>query len=191
RSFPSRRSSELVGDEMLVCPAEEGGAIDASTVRDEAGLHLVWKNDGNCCGHDTWIQSALLSEDGLSLVGEVNKLIMQTEEWEGDLVEAPTIVERDGTFVMLYSANSYGADLYGIGHATAPALEGPWEKSAGPWFSAAASGARIRGPGGQDLVLTDDGDYLVFHGWDPSFTYRTLYVAPVEWEGDTPRLVLE
>jgi beta-xylosidase len=180
------------GDAMLVCPVEEGGAIDATTVKDDDGLHLVFKNDGNSRGLDTWIQTAPLSDDGLALTGPVEKLLKQTEEWEGELVEAPTITQHDGTFVMLYSANSYGNDLYGMGLATAPALLGPWEKQGdGAWFSTQASDNRIMGPGGQDLVRTDDGDFLVFHGWDPSFTYRALYVAPVEWDGTTPRLVLD
>lgn len=182
---------KVQGDEMLVCPVEQGGAIDASTFTDDSGLHLVWKNDGNCCGLDTWIYSAPLSADGLRLTGEPQRLIKQTLDWEGDLVEAPTIVQRGGKYVLLYSANSYSDRRYAIGYATAPELSGPWKKNPEPLLSTNSSGGRFLGPGGQDVVAgPDGGDHLVFHGWDPAFTYRGMYVAPLEWDGSTPRVVL-
>ncbi|GAB3519779.1 glycoside hydrolase family 43 protein [Arthrobacter monumenti] len=179
------------GGEMLVCPIDEGGAIDASTFVDDDGLHLVWKNDGNCCGLATWIQTAPLSKDGLSLTGQPQKLIKQTLDWEGDLVEAPTIVKRGSTYVLLYSANSYSDGRYAIGYASAPKLSGPWSKTPKPIFSTKSSGHRYLGPGGQDVVTGPmDQDYLVLHGWDPAFTYRGMFVAPLEWDGAMPRVVL-
>lgn len=178
---------EVQGDGMLVCPPEEGGAIDATTVLVDDVWHLVWKNDGNAIGVDTWIQSAPLTADGLALAGEPVRMLQQDQPWEGELIEAPTVVERDGELTLLYSANSYGGDEYAMGYATAPAIEGPWTKAEGPWVSTASTGDRVRGPGGQDVVTGPDGaDRLVFHGWDPSYTYRMLYIAPLEWDGTTP-----
>jgi arabinan endo-1,5-alpha-L-arabinosidase len=172
------------GKEMLVCPAREGGAIDASTFADDDGLHLVWKNDGNCCGHDTWIQTAPLAADGLSLDGPVQKIIKQTQPWEGELVEAPTVVKKGPKYVLLYSSNSYSDARYNVGYASAPALEGPWTKAAEPLLSSDSLGGRYIGPGGQDLVTGPDGqDYLVFHAWDAALTYRAMYAEPVEWIG--------
>ncbi|HEX2774320.1 MAG TPA: glycoside hydrolase family 43 protein, partial [Micromonosporaceae bacterium] len=50
----------------LVCQAEQGGSIDASPFRDTDGsLWLLWKNDGNAIGADTWLWSQRLSPDGL------------------------------------------------------------------------------------------------------------------------------
>ena len=179
------------GEAMLVCPEEEGGAIDASTVVIDDAMHLVWKNDGNCCALDTWIQAAPLSADGLTLTGEPVQLIKQTEEWEGNLVEAPTVLVRDSGLVLLYSANNYGDDRYAVGTATADSLAGPWTKQAGPMLSTDGSDGLYRGPGGQDLVEgPDGGDYLVFHGWDTDYTYRALHVAPVEWADGVPAVVL-
>ena len=174
------------------CPEDEGGAIDASTFVDSNGLHLVWKNDGNCCGLDTWISTAPLSADGLSIAGREQKLIMQTLDWEGDLVEAPTVFVRDSTYVMLYSANSYGDDRYATGLATAPALDGPWTKADQPFLSSESSDGLYRGPGGQDIVIGDDGDtFLAFHSWDPAYTYRAMHIVPIAWDGAIPRPVLE
>ena len=184
---------EVQGEGMLVCPEDEGGAIDASTFTDDdGGLHLVWKNDGNCCGLDTWIQTAPLSADGLTLSGEPQKLIKQTLEWEGDLVEAPTIVPRESGYALLYSSNSYGDDRYNVGVATAPTLEGPWEKRDEPILSTESSEFRYLGPGGQDMVTGPEGqDYLIFHGWDSAFTYRGVHTAPLEWDGLMPQVVLK
>ncbi|HEV7950405.1 MAG TPA: glycoside hydrolase family 43 protein [Glaciihabitans sp.] len=177
------------GDGMLICPPDEGGAIDASTAIIDGTLQLLWKNDGNCCSLDTWLQATPLSPDGLSITGETTKLIMQTEEWEGDLVEAPTLIERGDQLVLLYSANSYGDDRYAVGAATAPSLAGPWTKEPEPILSTSGSDGVYRGPGGQDLVVGPDGaDYMVFHGWDADYTYRAMYVAPIEWDGNIPRL---
>ena len=175
------------GEAMLVCPEEEGGAIDASTVVIDDAMHLVWKNDGNCCALDTWIQAAPLSADGLTLTGEPVMLIKQTEPWEGNLVEAPTVLVRDSGLVLLYSANAYGDDRYAVGTATADSLAGPWTKQAGPMLSTESSDGLYRGPGGQDLVEgPDGGDYLVFHGWDRDYTYRALHVVPVDWADGLP-----
>lgn len=183
---------DVVGDGMLVCPEDEGGAIDASTFRDDDGtLHLLWKNDGNCCALDTWLQTAPLTADGLALAGPPQRLVKQTLEWEGDLVEAPTLVKRDGVYHLFYSANSYGDDSYVMGHATAPGLAGPWTKDEEPFFSTESTAGALRGPGGQDLVSGVSGDRLVFHAWDPLFLERKVFIAPLVWETGVPRVLVE
>ncbi|WP_233205752.1 glycoside hydrolase family 43 protein [Cryobacterium sp. Y82] len=179
------------GDAMIVCPEDQGGAIDASTVVIDDVLYLVWKNDGNCCELDTWIQAATLSPDGRSITGDPIRILKQTEEWEGALIEAPTIVARGSGLVMLYSANSYGGDQYAVGAATAASIDGPWRKEVGPILSTDTSGGLYRGPGGQDLVMDVGGqDYIVFHAWDKDYTYRALHVAEIDWDADIPRVVI-
>jgi arabinan endo-1,5-alpha-L-arabinosidase len=172
-------------DEPLVCPVDEGGAIDASTFTDvDGGKYLLWKTDGNCCGLDTWIEIARLSDDGLALASEPTRLLRQDQEWEGDLVEAPTLVRNDDTYVLLYSANSYGGDAYAIGEAQSSALLGPYTKRPDPILTTPRSGGSLRGPGGQDVIRTDDGDVLTFHAWDELYTYRALHRLPLDWDGD-------
>ncbi|WP_019135669.1 glycoside hydrolase family 43 protein [Cellulomonas massiliensis] len=169
-------------DEPLVCPVDEGGAIDASTFTDDDGTrYLLWKTDGNCCGLDTWIEIAPLSQDGLALAGEPTRLLHQDQPWEGDLVEAPTLVRHDDAYVLLYSANAYGGDAYAVGAARASDLLGPYTKQPDPLL---ASHGDLRGPGGQDVVATDDGDVLVVHGWDELYTYRALHSVPLRWDDD-------
>lgn len=178
------------GDGMIVCPPEEGGAIDATTVQVDGDWHLVWKNDGNAIGVDTWIQTAPLTPDGLALAGEPVRMLKQDQAWEGNLIEAPTIVTHDdGRLTLLYSANDYGGDEYAMNYAVADDLAGPWEKADGPWISTESLDEEVRGPGGQDVITGPDGEsWLMFHGWDASYTYRMLHAAPLAWDGAEPRL---
>ncbi len=177
----------VVGEGMLVCPEEEGGAIDASTFLDADGTrYLLWKNDGNCCGLDTWLQIAPLSPDGLTLAGPTTRLVQQDQPWEGDLVEAPTLVERDGTYTLLYSANDYGGPAYAIGWATASSVLGPYTKGEEPLLTTADAPDYV-GPGGQDVGVGPDGEaHLVFHSWYGGETYRGINVLPREWEDGVP-----
>ena len=184
---------EVVGEEMLVCPEDGGGAIDAATfVNDDGTRYLLWKNDGNCCGLDTWLWIAPLAPDGLTLAGEPTRLIKQDLPWEGDLIEAPTLVKRDGTYVLMYSANSYGGPEYTIGYATADAVTGPYTKNPEPLLSTEMTDGRYVGPGGQDVLTAPDGsDRLAFHSWYGGQTYRAMNVLPLEWEDGTPVVRLD
>lgn len=179
---------EVVGDGMLVCPPDEGGAIDAATFLDDDGTrYLLWKNDGNCCGLDTWLQIAPLSEDGTALAGPATRLVQQDLPWEGNLVEAPTLVERDGAYTLLYSANDYGGERYVMGAATASDVLGPYTKHPDPVLSTDSSAGAFVGPGGQDVVVGPDGtDHLVFHSWYAENTYRGMNVVPLEWADGVP-----
>ena len=178
---------EAVGTAPIVCPVDEGGAIDPATfVDDDGSRYLLFKNDGNCCGLDTWISIAPLSADSLSLAGEPARLIQQDQPWEGRLVEAPTLVKHDGNFVLLYSANDYNSLDYAIGYATSPSLLGPYSKGPGPLLGTDASDYAYYGPGGQDVV----GDTIVFHSWNAEHTHRGLNVAPLHWNDGVPSVVL-
>lgn len=172
----------------LLCPTDQGGAIDPSTFVDTDGTrYLIWKNDGNCCGLDTWLQMAPLSADGLQLAGAPTKLIKQTARWEGALIEAPVLVKHGSKYVLFYSANNYGDETYAIGYATASSVSGPYTKHGEPLLSTASSHGRYLGPGGQDVTTAPDGsDRLVFHSWDPAKAYRGMNVLRLEWKDDEP-----
>ncbi len=177
---------EPVGSKPLICPEEQGGAIDpASFVDGDGKRYLLWKNDGNCCGKDTWLYLQAMSSDGLRTAGPPKKLIKQTEPWEGNLVEAPTLVRRGSTYVLFYSANDYGGENYATGYATAPKLTGPYTKAPEPLMT--TEKVDVIGPGGQDIVDLGGGETrIVFHGWDEPIVSRGMYVADIEWEGDRP-----
>lgn len=179
---------DVVGDEMLVCPEDEGGAIDAATFLDDDGTrYLLWKNDGNCCGLDTWLQMAPLSKDGLQLDGPTTKLVKQDQDWEGNLVEAPTLLLEEDTYVLLYSANDYGGAAYAVGYATAAEVTGPYTKAPEPLLTSDSLDGQYVGPGGQDVVTAADGqDILLFHSWYADLSYRGMNAIPLTWTQAPP-----
>ena len=134
----------------LVCQVELGGSIDANPVRDSDGqLYLLWKNDGNAVGFATGIFITPISETGRISPAEPTELITNDALWEGNLVEAPTMVVRDGWYYLLYSASDYGSDLYGVGVAVGRSVRGPFEKS--EKNPLVASKGSVAGPGHQYL----------------------------------------
>ncbi len=176
-----------VEGDPLVCTLDEGGAIDPAVFTDDDGSrYLIWKNDGNCCAMDTWMQLAALTADGTALAGPTTKLFKQSEAWEGQLVEAPVMVKRDGRYVLFYSANDYGTDQYAVGVASSAEITGPYVKQSEPLLTTESSGGRYLGPGGQDILPTPDGDLIFFHGWNELFMYRGMHSAPLEWNGSVP-----
>jgi beta-xylosidase len=173
----------------LICQAAEGGSIDASPFQDSTGQRwLYWKNDGNAIGVDTWIYASRLSADGLTLTGETTRLIKQTLPWEGHLVEAPYMIERDGKFHLFYSANAYDKADYAVGHALCTTPAGPCKKSGDPILATSDDAA---GPG-HNMVLEKDGRYwFVYHAWDPALVGsdppgRTMWLSELTWNGDIP-----
>jgi beta-xylosidase len=176
--------------EPFICQMDEGGSIDASTFLDTDGRrYVLWKNDGNSGGWQTWLYIQKISADGLSLEGEPQRLLTVDQRWEGILVEAPTLWLQDGKYYLFYSANAFNDRRYAVGYAVADDILGPYVKAEGP-FLATDLAAGVVGPGGQDIVTSPGGDtWMIFHGWAPD-GYRRLYLAPLTWKSDVPVLGL-
>lgn len=175
----------------LVCQEDEGGSIDASPFRDENGdLYLYWKNDGNAVGRDTYIYAQRLSEDGLDLVGEPERLLKQTEPWEGDLVEAPFVWERDGRLYLFYSANAFYDASYAVGYATCEGPLGSCEKAPENPILETSEGAA--GPGHNSIVEDDEGNtWMAYHAWPPDaigsvIPGRTFWLDELVWRDGRP-----
>ena len=181
-------------EEPLLCQTDEGGSIDASPFRDEDGsLYLLWKNDGNCCGLDTYLYSQRLSDDGLELVGEPVQLVQQDEGWEAHLVEAPTLWREGDGLYLFFSANDYASEHYAVGYATCETPLGPCEDAAeNPILTTECEAA---GPGHQTLVRDAAGDtWIVYHAWPPDavgsvLPGRVLWLDRVEWKDGKPDVV--
>src|SRR6195952_5268672 len=177
-----------VGDEPLVCPdgqrgtTDLGGAIDASTYRENGRLYLLWKADGNCCNLPATIFIQPLSGDGRTLTGPPTALITNDQRFEGAVVEAPTLVKHHGTYYLFYSANDFGGGNYRTGYATATAITGPYTKSRTELMTTDLFHGSVIGPGGQDVVTDRDGSTsIVFHGWDPNYAYRAMYASKLDF----------
>ncbi|MBI5671441.1 MAG: family 43 glycosylhydrolase [Chloroflexi bacterium] len=178
-----------IGDEPLVCQIGQGGSIDPGVfVDDDGAAYLLWKNDGNSQGGQSWIYVQSLSNDGRTLEGEPTKLITADQPWEGLLVEAPTLWKHDDRYYLFYSANDYASRRYAIGYAIAEAVTGPYTKpQRTPIFKTSIPGGVV-GPGGQDIVLDDDGDtWMLYHAWAAG-GYRNLRLAELMWQDGVPVL---
>lgn len=178
---------KVMGEQMLVCPEELGGAIDATVFFDGSTPYLIWKNDGNCCGIVTSLFIQRLTSDGLSLQGDPIALLSTSEDWEGILIEAPTMIKRGSTYHLFYSANDYYSEFYAIGHASSESLFGPFIKSQGPLLSSANLENKVIGPGGQDLFEKSPGNWeIFFHGWNISKSARYMYSLNMETDVGWP-----
>lgn len=171
----------------LVCETSEGGSIDPSPFVDSSGnAWLYWKNDGNAVGTDSYIKVARLSPDGQSVAGQKVSLFKQSLAWEGRLVEAPSVVEIDGTFHLFYSANDYSSDRYAVGHAVGPTPTGPFRKDREPVLTTNAVAA---GPGHDQLIKVGKQWWMVYHAWSPDAIGdesigRSMWLSQVTFHND-------
>ena len=176
-------------DKPFICQADIGGSIDASSFQDEDGSqYVLWKNDGNCCGYDTFLHIQRVSADGLTLEGEPTQLLKQDQAWEGNLVEAPTLWKHNAKYYLFYSANNYAGADYATGYAIADAATGPYTKPiSDPFMETDFQNGGAIGPGGQDIVVDDDGEtWIMYHSWEGTNSYRRVQIDQLTWNGDTP-----
>ena len=175
------------GSAPLVTQFDQGGAIDPSVYTDRTGTqYLLWKNDGNAVGRDTFIYIQRLSPDGLSLFGAPAPLIRQDQPWEGSLVEGPVLWERNGKYYLFYCANNFAGASYATGYAVSNSLLGGYEKAPAPLVM--TTGAVV-GPGGPELVAGPDGNvWMLYHSWEGNLAYRSTSADMLEWFGDVPAL---
>jgi len=174
----------------LVCQAAAGGSIDPDPFADGPRLYLLWKNDGNAVGLDTFIYAQRLSADGLERVGRAAQLVKQDAPWEGALVEAPTLWKQDGRYYLFFSANAFYDATYAVGYATCDGPLGPCQDS--PSNPILKTGCNAVGPGHQSIVRDDDGEtWLVYHAWPPDavnseFPGRQLWIDRLVWKDAKP-----
>ncbi len=195
RQCISRATSRAAGGPFLddstgpiVCPVDQGGAIDPSVFVDGSTPYLLWKADGDCCNLPTIIYSQQLSADGLTTAGEPVELIRDTQDWEANLVEAPSMITNGGKFVLFYSANDWATPNYAIGVAVCESVTGPCTKPLDrPWLSSIDF---YSGPGGQEFFDSDGRIWMIHHGFLPGQASqngtRRLYLDALEFTGDNP-----
>jgi hypothetical protein len=118
--------------------------------------------------------------------------------WEGQILEGPQFLQKDGTISIVYSANASWTDDYCLGllrHKGGDLLDpAAWEKQPSPIFRQFADNrSGVYGPGHASFTQSRDGteDWIVYHaakaigrGWD-----RNIRMQPFVWREDgTPFL---
>ena len=106
-------------------------------------------------------------------------------------LEGPTVVKRNAKYYLFYSGGCYENDTYGVDYLVADHPLGPWRevgKEHGPQVIRTVPGT-ILGPGHNSIVTSPgSADYIVYHAWNKQFTERQLWVDPLEWKADGPRV---
>src|SRR5579883_117473 len=166
---------------------QSAGSIDPTPVTGEDGRrYLIWKEDGNSRGLPTTIWIQPLGDDGLRLAGDAKVILRNDVEWEGDVVEGPSVLRRGEWFYLFYSGNACCGKScnYAVGVARARSVLGPWEKFAGnPILS---SNADWRCPGHGSVFEASDGrTFYLYHAYsrrDSIYVGRQVLLDEVSWD---------
>jgi beta-xylosidase len=186
-------------DDPLVCSELPEGAIDAHPFRDgpEGALYLYYKDDGNCCGRGSALYVQGLTPDGLAVLGPRHKLLENADspekhdDWEWQVVEAPTMVKRGGAYYLFYSGNFFGNRNYSVGYLKCESPRGPCRDYGDNPILWSHPKSPLLGPGHQAILEEGGRTHAFFHGWDEDPAgnppkagerRRCLYTARVRWD---------
>jgi beta-xylosidase len=164
-------------DDPWVCDLDAGGNIDPAQFTDtDLTKWVVYKVDGNSIGSDsTAIMLQQVEEDGYTKVGDAIE-ILNRDDNDGPLVEAPSLAEFDGIYYLTFSSNMYNTDLYDTSWATADSVTGPYTKITAPDAPLLVTGDRgLTAPGGADMIPNGLANYIVWHANCDSG--RCMYVS--------------
>lgn len=176
----------------LLCQSAEGGTIDASPHLEGGRLYLYFKSDGNCCNMPTHLYGQALSADGAALTGTPVRLLTNGRSWEGAVIEAPTMVERDGRHYLFYSANDYAGAAYAVGYAQCSGPLGPCSPAGdGPILKSRSDAPRLIGPGHQAVFQVGTQSWIAYHAWEELAggargNRRFLYIDKLDWVDAAP-----
>ena len=115
-------------------------------------------------------------KDDLSGIEESTEeaCIAATKEWENTenaswpVTEGPTVIKKDDTYYLFYSANDFRNPDYAVGYATSKSPLGPWEKQEGPIIS--RNNLPANGTGHGDIFEGKDKQlYYVLHTHNDKF----------------------
>jgi hypothetical protein len=148
----------------LVCQRDQGGSIDPSPfVGSDGRAFLLWKSEGAGDGSPTlWSQE--LTADGLGLTGPAHQLLSADRAFERGVVEAPSLLEQDGHYYLLYAAAGWSSADYTTAFATCAGPTGPCLKPTDG--RVLTSGSRLAGPGGAEVFGDAQGRaWAAFHAY--------------------------
>jgi len=143
---------------------EKVGLIDVTYFEDPntRKKYLLWKEDQNDFNppRPTPIVMQELSSDGVKVIGTERELIRNDQPWEGVLVEAPTVVFRNGWYYLFYSGNIFVDDGYSVGVARSRNVWGPYEKDPKPIL---VHDEHFSGPAHQFVMQDEQGNWRMFY----------------------------
>ncbi|KAM0713552.1 hypothetical protein Q7P37_010514 [Cladosporium fusiforme] len=187
---------ESVSDSPLVCPTDQGGAIDASAFRDIDGKrYILYKVDGNAIGNggecnngnDPQVPTPIYlqevdADDGYTFIGDP-KFMLDRDSRDGPLIEGPALVrESNGNYVLFFASQCYTSEHYSESYAVSATLKGDYEKARFPLL-VTGTPPNVWGPGHADVDW--DTQHMAFHGYASKEAVggrRNMYVATVSYD---------
>lgn len=176
----------------FVCQLDRAGSIDPSPfIASDGTFYLLWKSEGEVIGVGARLAIGKLNEDLKGLDGDPVDLVGVDRRWEGRTVEAPSMVEANGRFYLLYSGNRWDTADYASGYAICEKPMGPCSKPADNVFLMKHD--KLAGPGGTEVFIAPGGQTFVsYHAWtDPNIGYpnkRQLHVEKLSLSSGRPVL---
>lgn len=188
---------DSVSDTPLVCPTDQGGAIDASAFRDQDGKrYLLYKIDGNAIGHggdcnngnDPQVPTPIYmqevdKDDGVTFIGSP-EFMLDRDERDGPLIEGPALVRQsNGDYVLFFASQCYTSEHYSESYAVSTdGIKGEYTKARFPLL-VTGTPANVWGPGHADVDW--DTQHMAFHGYASQEAVggrRNMYVATASYD---------
>ncbi|GIJ86982.1 hypothetical protein Asppvi_005881 [Aspergillus pseudoviridinutans] len=180
----------------LSCRLNQGGSIDPAGFVDKDGTrYVIFKLDGNSIGHGgdcnngitplvpTPILLQRVEDDGFTLIGDAIP-ILDRDDSDGPLVEAPNLILHGDTYFLFYSTHCFTDIEYDVRWATSKSITGPYIKSGQRLFK--SGDYALTSPGGGTVYGC--GDKMLFHGFcEPN--KRCAYAANITIDGDQVTLL--
>ena len=175
----------------FICQQNLGGSIDPRVFTAADGTNwMLWKSDQNYGGRTvpTTLWSQKLTKDGLGLVGSPADLMSPDQPWQSTIVEAPDMLEVDGTYWVFYSGSWFNRPAYAIGAAKCAGPAGPCADTT----DAPLLGTNLQGSGpGEASVFADSaGAWMLYtpshaQGGNPP---RPVYITRLGFNAQGPYL---
>lgn len=177
----------------IVCPVEQGGAIDPDVMTAPDGTpYLYWKTENDTRGGNARIWGAKLKPTLDELDGSPQLLLAADRAWEGRTIEGPSMIQADNRYLLFYSANRFDTADYAEGYAVCDSPVGPCTKPADNVVL--KTRGPVAGPGGADVFQAPGGQWFVaYHAWTaPNVGYpnrRRIYVDKLSFQNGRPVIV--
>lgn len=164
-------------------PMRDEKAIDSSVFIDDDGtpyIFFVRFTDGNV------IWGAELEKDWVTIKeSTLKQCIVADKGWEtelGKVAEGPSVKKKDGVYYLIYSANDFRSQGYGVAFAVSDSPLGEWKKSdKNPILQKPVNGLVGTGHG---AIFTDKdgGEKYVFHAHNSTEKVhpRLMYIVDME-----------
>jgi beta-xylosidase len=173
---------------------DDNGAIDPTLHIEDGKPYLLYIREAP----PRSVKIVALSDDLAKTITPAKVLIPVDREIEKGILDAPTLVKRDGTFWLFYSSGwfqSYKRDAcYQVWAAPSKSLMGPYLKPAKPLLTTKLE--ETYSPGHQCVLKLPSGEWwMAYHAWnstgEPLYGHnpegRTLRIDRLEWAADGPK----